>query len=227
MTTNVRLQKARLPERSISRIVSRATENGSCVVLTTIFPLGRLPLARRLVWSNDIGTAIDEVNDHIGALADTDVHMFITSDILTGSEGAVLTKYSKDFLHLNQNGYDALNAELDADRRNIHEERPTNGRCGFDTRTRGAVNPVHRRSLAVRLGVKGFDRSRRDITRSLHRLVRHGLRSHSDEAGRTSVGSNFVTNPSRSPLMGMLPNVTPHSFPSDIIFTVRPAYRHM
>ena len=36
------------------------------VMLTTIFPLGEIPWERRLVWSDDVAVAIDEVNSFSG-----------------------------------------------------------------------------------------------------------------------------------------------------------------
>ena len=99
-------------KHNISRVVSQATEDGSFVIVATIFPLGKLPFTRRLVWSDDVVTAINEVNRHIATLANRDVRVFITSNILADDAGVVHPEYSKDFLHLTLEGYNALNTQL-------------------------------------------------------------------------------------------------------------------
>ncbi|MCI0552021.1 MAG: SGNH/GDSL hydrolase family protein, partial [Anaerolineae bacterium] len=51
---------------NIESIVQKSLELNSAVILTTVFPTsGNVPLARRLVWSDEVYKAIDDVNDFI------------------------------------------------------------------------------------------------------------------------------------------------------------------
>ncbi len=97
---------------NIQRIVERSVNDGAQVILTTIFPLGQVPLERRPFWSDDVAIAIDDVNKYIASLKSEEVKVFDTGLILADGEGTVKSLYSKDFLHLNAQGYNALNAEL-------------------------------------------------------------------------------------------------------------------
>ena len=98
---------------NISELVQLSLDGGAQqVVLTTIFPLGEIPWERRLVWSDDVAVAIDEVNSHIASLASDRVKIMNTSAIIA-RHAIVLPKYRRDFLHLNPAGYAALNQELE------------------------------------------------------------------------------------------------------------------
>lgn len=98
---------------NIEKIVQRAHELNSTIILTTVFPTsGNVPIARKLVWSNDIYEAINEVNDFILNFPDKKVILFNTTGILANSDGNTKVEYVYDLLHLNNNGYDALNFEL-------------------------------------------------------------------------------------------------------------------
>ena len=82
------------------------------VILATIFPLGRIPIERRPFWSADVAPAIAEVNRFIATLASESVQVFDAAAILSDERGVVAPRYSKDFLHLNETGYEALNRAL-------------------------------------------------------------------------------------------------------------------
>lgn len=108
-------RKQRIIQRckdNLTEIVQKATSDGTTVVLTTIFPLGEIPLERRFVWSGDVALAIDEVNAYLKTLAGSNVILLDTGQILTGENGLVQKPYSLDFLHLNPTGYEVLNKEL-------------------------------------------------------------------------------------------------------------------
>ena len=98
---------------NLQQIVDLSTAAGSRVVITTIFPLGKLPLERRPFWSDDVAVAIADVNSFIETLANDQVTIFRTEDVLANSDGNVDPKYSQDFLHLNPTGYAALNEAID------------------------------------------------------------------------------------------------------------------
>lgn len=47
---------------NIQQIVDKSLQADASVILTTIFPLGQLPIERRLFWSEEVALAIDDVN---------------------------------------------------------------------------------------------------------------------------------------------------------------------
>ena len=98
---------------NIMKIVQLSLDAGAKrVVLTTIFPLGEIPWERRLVWSDDVAVAIDDVNTFLASLASDRVEILNTSAIVAQHD-IVLPQYRRDFLHLNPAGYAALNQQLE------------------------------------------------------------------------------------------------------------------
>jgi lysophospholipase L1-like esterase len=99
-------------QENVRQIVRRATDLGATVILTTIFPLAEVPLERRLFWSDEVALAIDELNGYVHALAGENVVVLDAFAILADDKGLVQTAYSRDLLHLNATGYEALNVVL-------------------------------------------------------------------------------------------------------------------
>ena len=100
-------------EANIQKIVQDSLDADAAVILTTIFPAsGNVPLARRLIWSNDVYLAIDEVNLFIQSLENEKVIIFDTASLLSNAEGKTKPEYSFDLFHINQFGYETLNIEL-------------------------------------------------------------------------------------------------------------------
>ena len=99
-------------QANIKRIVDESRNIGAVVILTTIFPVGEVPLERKPFWSDDISRAIKEVNAYIATLAGEKIIVFDTFPILGDSQGMILPKYSSDELHLNAQGYEILNQNL-------------------------------------------------------------------------------------------------------------------
>jgi lysophospholipase L1-like esterase len=97
---------------NIKKIVDKSNKLGAIVILTTIFPVGEVPIQRKPFWSDDIRLAVNEVNAYIATLASDKVIIFDTFSILANNQGIMLLKYSKDELHLNNQGYEILNQEL-------------------------------------------------------------------------------------------------------------------
>ena len=97
---------------NIQQIVTEARKQKSIVILSTIFPLGQIPIERKPFWSEDVDLAIEDVNTFIESLADRDVIIFQTKPILAGEGELVKDEYRLDFLHINETGYAALNREL-------------------------------------------------------------------------------------------------------------------
>ena len=98
--------------KNILEIVERAVDLGATVILTTVFPVGQVPIERRLFWSEDVALAVEAVNGYIDSLAGENVVIFDAYSILADDSGMIRPEYSKDLLHLNAAGYEALNGEL-------------------------------------------------------------------------------------------------------------------
>ncbi|MDF1763931.1 MAG: GDSL-type esterase/lipase family protein, partial [Oleibacter sp.] len=90
---------------NIKKIVDKASTQGTSVILTTIFPLGELPIERRIVWSDEIAKAMLEVNEYIYTLQDESVVIYDTKAVLADENGQVRKEYELDYLHLNKKGY--------------------------------------------------------------------------------------------------------------------------
>ena len=93
-------------------MVNASQALGSKVLLTTIFPTAEVPLERRLIWSDEVNPAIQEVNSFIKTLASKQVEVIDSYNLLKGNNDLIQAQYSRDFLHLNSQGYEALNASL-------------------------------------------------------------------------------------------------------------------
>ncbi|MCG3211964.1 MAG: hypothetical protein FOGNACKC_05610 [Anaerolineae bacterium] len=98
---------------NLKQIVEKAGSQGTTVILTTVFPLGELSVERRLFWSDEVGKAIVEVNEYIKTLQSETVVIFDTAAVLADQNGQIRAEYSFDLLHLNENGYLALNEGLE------------------------------------------------------------------------------------------------------------------
>ncbi|HBL10998.1 MAG TPA: GDSL family lipase [Cyanobacteria bacterium UBA11162] len=100
---------------NIRKIAEKSQDLGSTVILTTIFPLGKrnLPLKDRFRWPNlsDIDKDIEDVNSYIRSLENKDVIIFDAYAVLE-ENGKTKNAYTKDLLHINSAGYEALNREL-------------------------------------------------------------------------------------------------------------------
>ncbi|HPE61124.1 MAG: SGNH/GDSL hydrolase family protein [Thiothrix sp.] len=101
-------------KQQLQAIIGKARLQGTEVLLTTVFPLGEVPLERRLFWSDAVAAAIREVNDFIRVQAGPGVHVLDTFALLQGEPDHIRPEYSRDLLHLNAAGYTVLNQALAA-----------------------------------------------------------------------------------------------------------------
>ncbi len=99
-------------QANIKRIVGEVQSLGAVAIVTTIFPVGEVPLERKPFWSDDIAVAIKEVNTYIATLANDKTIVFNTFPLLADDRGMMLSKYRLDELHLNPQGYALLDREL-------------------------------------------------------------------------------------------------------------------
>ena len=97
---------------NISEIVQKSNAEGAIVILTTIFPTAKVPIERRLFWSDDVALAIIDANQFISSMASENVIIFDSYSILVGKGEKIQLGYSYDFLHVNAQGYEALNTKL-------------------------------------------------------------------------------------------------------------------
>lgn len=101
-------------QENIKQMVQQAVDGGATVILTTIFPVGQPPLARRPVWSSAVAEAVVTVNDFLTTLASEQVIIFDSYQLLVGDNDPLINPtYAADLLHLNQAGYDRLNDHLE------------------------------------------------------------------------------------------------------------------
>ncbi|WP_420628192.1 SGNH/GDSL hydrolase family protein [Candidatus Leptofilum sp.] len=97
---------------NIDQVLAEAENLGAKVILTTVFPVGDVPLERRIVWSPDIAKAVTAVNEQIHTKAGQNVFVFNTHAILVDERGLLSQEYARDELHLNEIGYIYLNEKL-------------------------------------------------------------------------------------------------------------------
>lgn len=97
---------------NIDQVLAEAEQIGAMVILTTVFPVGDVPLERQIVWSPAIAKAVTAVNEHIHAKSGNNVYIFDTFDLLVDERGLLNREFAADELHLNEAGYAYLNKEL-------------------------------------------------------------------------------------------------------------------
>lgn len=96
---------------NLRQIVRRARDGGAVVIVSTIFPPGKVPLERRTVWSPEVEKAVEEVNAEIRGWAGEGVFVLDGWKLLE-DHGKLRDGYGVDTLHLSARGYEVLNAEL-------------------------------------------------------------------------------------------------------------------
>lgn len=121
-------------QENLRQIVAQSAELGATVILTTIFPVGPVPLERRPFWSDDVALAIREVNAYIRSLESAQVVILDAYTLLADNKGATRIVYYADLLHLNAHGYEPLNEELVRLLENWEQrnESPVNSRQATD-----------------------------------------------------------------------------------------------
>jgi GDSL-like Lipase/Acylhydrolase family len=111
-------QKQQILERlrlNIVAIRDALLTRSDIVVLTTIFPPGRVPLLRRSVWDPSTLEYIRQINEVIRRAADGKrVILLDAHALLSDADSYLSVQYVDDdfFLHVNLRGYTRLNAAL-------------------------------------------------------------------------------------------------------------------
>lgn len=86
-------------------MLAEAKQIGATVILTTVFPVGDLPLEQRIVWSPVIAKVVTAVNEKIRSKASNTVYLFDTFKLLVNERGLLNREFACDELHLNEAGY--------------------------------------------------------------------------------------------------------------------------
>ena len=102
-------------QQNITQIVDKAQEIGAKVVLTTVFPLGEdnIPLRYQSFWPSleQMKQDINQVNNYIRTL-EPEV-LILDADKLLTTQAENISQYYRDLLHLNRQGYQLLNQQLE------------------------------------------------------------------------------------------------------------------
>ena len=107
-----RTQVVERVQSNIAQTVTSAHADNATVIITTIFPVGGIPIHQYFVWSGDVLPALDEVNEYIRSLEAENVVVFDSYQLLVDENGRTQKPYRDDFMHINTAGYDKLNSEL-------------------------------------------------------------------------------------------------------------------
>lgn len=101
-------------KENIKHIIKKARKIKSKVIITTIFPLGDVSIARKVLGIKEkpIIEAIDIINNYIQTLKEENVFIFDSFSLLVGNKRKIDPRYSHDWLHLNKSGYLYLNQNL-------------------------------------------------------------------------------------------------------------------
>lgn len=99
--------------KSIISILEVCKNNQVIPIYSTIFPVGNIPLIRKLVWNDEISKAIYDTNNNIINFCLKNNILVFDSYLLLKTESDKLnSKFSKDELHLNKKGYKYLTTNL-------------------------------------------------------------------------------------------------------------------
>jgi lysophospholipase L1-like esterase len=99
-------------EGNLARIVDACRASGATVVIASVFEIGDLSVWKRPFWSDDVGVAVREVNEFLATLARDGVIVFDANGPLDDGHGTIRRPYQADYLHLDGEGYAALNQKL-------------------------------------------------------------------------------------------------------------------
>jgi lysophospholipase L1-like esterase len=104
-------------EANFSAMVDQARASKATVVITSIMPIGKVGLTRKLVWSDDIEAARRETNAWLAKLAQPATSTnpgvsFLDLEPLLAINHALDPAIARDTLHLTEAGYRRLDKAL-------------------------------------------------------------------------------------------------------------------
>jgi len=98
---------------NITTVVNICRDKQIRIIAINIIPAGRMNFVRRLFWNNSVKESIGKINSRLKTFCDSKYSFFYDSDeILCDRDSIVKQEYSKDFLHLNKEGYKALSTDI-------------------------------------------------------------------------------------------------------------------
>lgn len=98
-------------QQNIHTMVDKLRGAGIHVVLLTIFPVGSIEWTRRPVWSDKTIAAVDSTNALMKQWTGDNLTVVDCDEVLRTGE-RIHPRYALDALHINADGYAALNARL-------------------------------------------------------------------------------------------------------------------
>ena len=102
-------------KKNIQKIIQQAHEMKTPVILSTVFPLADIAIDHKIFGMREkpIIEGIDAVNLFIKSLASDKTHIFDAYALLKSEESRKIEeRYSRDWLHLNERGYEILNKKI-------------------------------------------------------------------------------------------------------------------
>jgi len=99
-------------KHNIKKIVECLTANDISVIVMTVVPPGKPELLRKPVWSDEIYSALHDVNDAIRAMG-SDKVVVLDCDTFMSDDDNIKPQYACDTLHLSRRGYEELNKYLE------------------------------------------------------------------------------------------------------------------
>jgi len=99
--------------RNIEQMIHLCKVRNIRMILINIFTVGKIELYRRLVWNSAVNEAVNAANLALKSYSDDDVIFYFDANTILSDNGrTVRPEYQDDFLHINTNGYEALNSSL-------------------------------------------------------------------------------------------------------------------
>ena len=99
-------------KRNLQELTKQSEALGATVIITTIFPIRNTFFPWQTFGSDAVAKSVDEVNQFINSLSRENVIVMDTFEILADTDGNLKSKYGLDTLHINAQGYQALNEAL-------------------------------------------------------------------------------------------------------------------
>ena len=99
---------------NITAMLEKSHALGAQVILSTVFPLGDVSIARQALGTTEppIIDGISRINDFIKTQQSDNTVIFDSYELLLGENNKIDPQYSHDWLHLNKAGYEHLNQAL-------------------------------------------------------------------------------------------------------------------
>ena len=93
---------------NIETMIRMSRDQDTCIILTTVFPVGNVPLYRRPFWSGDVEIARQALNEKLMELASDHVKILDFDEFLQAPLGNRIRPYYRDMLHLTSAAYEEI-----------------------------------------------------------------------------------------------------------------------